>query len=275
MFTRIILFPLFLGGALWGGCQSNTRKQASDPKNVSPNHELTLVWSDEFDYEGRPDTARWDYDTGGHGWGNNELQFYTSDPANAFVKDGKLYITVRKEPHENRSYTSARLVTRGKASWQYGKIEVRAKLPAGRGLWPAIWMLGDNISQVGWPACGEIDIMEHVGFEPDSIFGTIHTEAFNHVRRTHKGGKTFIHNPYNQFHTYAVEWTPEKMDFLLDGRSYFTVPNTYQTTDEWPFNQPFHLILNIAVGGNFGGMKGLDESITNAAMEVDWVRVYQ
>lgn len=235
-----------------------------------------LVWSDEFNYTGLPDATKWGYDVGGKGWGNNELQYYTNaDTSNALVKNGVLSITARKSKFENRDYTSARLLTKGKAEWTYGRIEVRAKLPKGRGTWPAIWMLGSNIETAGWPKCGEIDIMEHVGYDPDTLVGTIHTQAYNHVKGTQKSKKIFIKNPYTEFHVYAVDWTPEKMDFLLDGYVYLSIANEHKTVNEWPFDKPEYLLLNVAVGGNWGGAKGIDESVFPAKMEVDYVRVFQ
>lgn len=246
-------------------------------KEVASQTKFTkLVWADEFNYKGLPDSSKWNYDIGGHGWGNNELQFYTAnDTLNAVVEEGVLKITARRQVKEKRQYTSARLQTKKKASFKYGKIEVRAKLPAGRGAWPAIWMLGDNIGKEGWPRCGEIDIMEHVGYEKDSIFGTIHSEAYNHMKGTQKGKGIFIATPYDQFHTYSIEWTPEKIDFMVDGVIYNHFINEHQTTKEWPFDQPFFLILNLAVGGNWGGKKGVDESVFPATLQVDYVRIFQ
>lgn len=234
-----------------------------------------LTWSDEFNYSGLPDSSKWGYDVGGHGWGNNELQYYTkASPANVEVSNGSLKIKAVKEKMGDREYTSARMVTRGKAEFTYGRIEIRAKLPEGRGLWPAFWMLGSNINTVHWPECGEIDIMEHVGFEKDSVFGTVHTEAYNHIRGTQKGRKLFIKNPYSEYHVFAVEWTPEKMDFLVDDVLYNQIPNEKKTTAEWPFDSPFYILVNIAVGGNLGGQKGVDESAFPATMDVDYIRVY-
>lgn len=237
-----------------------------------------LVWSEEFNYKGLPDSTKWGYETRGnsYGWGNNEKQYYTAyNTANATVSDGTLKITARKETVENKAYTSARLSTAGKAEFQYGKIEVRAKLPAGRGTWPAIWMLGKNISTTRWPECGEIDIMEHVGYEKDSIYGTVHTEAYNHIKGTQKGKSIYIATPYDDFHLYTIEWTKDKIDFLVDGKVYNSFKNERLSTKEWPFDQPFYLILNVAVGGNWGGKKGIDEAVFPATMEVDYVRVYQ
>lgn len=245
-------------------------------RSGSATKRYTLVWADEFDYNGLPDSTKWDYDVGGHGWGNNELQHYTrEDTSNAVVRNGKLWITARKEAIEGKRFSSARLVTKGKAEWTYGKIEINAKLPPGRGLWPAAWMLGANISEVGWPECGEIDIMEHVGFNRDSVFGTIHSLAYNHMKGTQKGATTTIKKPYDEFHTYAIDWNQDKIDFMVDNRVYYSVQNERKTNAEWPFDHPFYLLLNIAVGGNLGGMKGLDEMIFPAVLEVDYVRVYK
>ena len=254
--------------ALYTSCSSSKRAAGAN--------DWKLSWSEEFNYTGLPDTSKWGYDTGGHGWGNNELQFYTNASAqNVEVSNGSLKLKVLHQEKENRQYTSARLVTRGKSHFTYGKIEIRAKLPAGRGLWPAIWMLGANVDAAGWPECGEIDIMEHVGFEKDSVFGTIHTTAYNHIIGTQKGKKIFIDNPYNSYHIYTLEWTPERMDFFLDNTLFNHIENEHKTVAEWPFDAPFYLLLNIAVGGNLGGQKGIDPSVFPAAMEVDYIRVYQ
>ena len=235
-----------------------------------------LSWSEEFNYTGLPDTTIWNYSVGGKGYGNNELQYYTeADTNNAVVKNGKLFITALKQSKEKNNYTSARLFSKDKAEFTYGRIEVRAKLPAGRGTWPAIWMLGKNRATTNWPECGEIDIMEHVGYDPDSIHGTIHTKAYNHIKGTQKGKAIFIKNPYSEFNTYAIEWTPEKIDFLVNDVVYNHIKNEHLSTAEWPFDQPFYLILNLAVGGNWGGKKGIDDSVFPATMEVDYIRVYQ
>jgi beta-glucanase (GH16 family) len=254
-----------------------------------------LVWADEFEYTGKPDPTKWDYEIGFIR--NNEKQYYTNKLKNVHVEDGNLIIEVHKEKYPNKdfgtdkfknkswlryiskidsaAYTAASIETRGLAEWTYGKIEVRAKLPKGVGMWPAIWMLGENKSEVGWPECGEIDIMEHVGFDKDSIFGTIHTKAYNHMIGTQRGKKIFIDKPYSEFHLYSIEWTPEKIDFLLDGVVYNHIENEHKTTDEWPFDQNFHLKLNIAVGGGLGGKKGIDDSVFPQQMVVDYVRIYQ
>lgn len=239
-----------------------------------------LVWSDEFDYSGLPDENKWSYDVGDGcpnvcGWGNNELEYYTERRLeNARVEDGHLIITAIKEDMGSKAYSSARLVTREKGDWTYGRIEVKAKLPTGVGTWPAIWMLSTDWSYGGWPESGEIDIMEHVGYEPDKIYGTVHTKAYHHSIGTQKGGEVVVDDCEEEFHVYAIEWSHSKIDFFVDDNKYFTFSKE-EGSDKWPFDQRFHLLLNIAVGGNWGGVKGVDESIFPQEMKVDYVRVYQ
>ena len=274
--VTILLFALFCS---FHQLKAQSKKKAHHGHSKTQNHkssQLKLVWNDEFNYKGLPDSTKWGYDVGGNGWGNNEAQFYTkADTNNAVVGNGFLSIIARKEKHENKEYTSTRMVTRGKADWSFGRVEFRAKLPKGRGTWPAGWMLGSNINTVGWPQCGEVDILEHVGYDPDTVVGSIHSAAYNHVKRTQKTKRIFIKNPYTEFHIYSCEWDTEKMTFLLDGMPYLTVPNEHKTEKEWPFNNPMHILLNVAIGGNWGGKKGIDESIFPVRMEVDYVRVYQ
>jgi beta-glucanase (GH16 family) len=237
---------------------------------------MKLVWSEEFDYKGQADPKKWSYSVGGNGWGNNELQYYTDGkPENSRVEDGKLIIETRKETFGNNKYTSAKLITSGKGDWTYGRIEVRAKLPEGRGTWPAIWMVAAKDNRK-WPDDGEIDIMEHVGFDPGVIHGTVHTKAYYHSIGTQKGGKTTLDDPFKTYHTYTIEWNEDKIDWFIDDRQYFTFLNDKTGNKEtWPFNDAFYLILNVAVGGNWGGQKGVDDSIWPQRMEVDYVRVYQ
>jgi beta-glucanase (GH16 family) len=232
------------------------------------------VWAEEFDREGLPDTTRWSYEEGRVR--NHEAQYYTrARPENARVEDGMLVIEGRKEAYGGASYTSASLTTQGKESWRYGRIEVRAKLPSGRGTWPAIWMLGENIGTVGWPECGEIDIMENVGFEPDVIHGTVHTGAFNHIEGTQKGSQITVPGASEDFHVYAVEWLPDRIDFYVDDTRYFSFANTGGGEAEWPFDQPAYLILNLAIGGDWGGQQGIDDSAFPLRYYVDYVRVYE
>lgn len=235
-----------------------------------------LVWADEFNGTGLPDSSKWSYDTGGHGWGNNELQFYTNARIeNAHIETGNLVIEARQEAYNGSQYTSARLVTKNKGDWRYGRVEVRAKLPQGKGMWPAIWMLPTGWKYGGWPHSGEIDIMENVGYLPDSVYGSIHTGAFNHAIGTQKTKGVLRKDLATAFHVYAIEWTAEKIDFFIDGEKYHTFRNDGSGSEAWPFDQPFHLLLNIAVGGNWGGKFGVDERIFPQKMEIDYVRVYQ
>jgi beta-glucanase (GH16 family) len=238
-----------------------------------------LVWSDDFNETGSPDSSKWDYDTGvgnPEGWGNNERQYYTRDVSNARVKDGVLIIEVHKDSIANKAYTSARIVSRKKGDWRYGRIEVKAKLPKGRGTWSAIWMLSTNWKYGGWPASGEIDIMEHVGYEQGVVHGTIHTELYNHSKGTQKEGKITVPDVSEEFHVYAIEWSEKKIDFLVDEKVYHTVIRDPKDDFKgWPFDQPFHLIMNVAVGGNWGGLHGIDDTIWPQKMEVDYVKVYQ
>ncbi|RPA70465.1 glycoside hydrolase family 16 protein [Cyclobacteriaceae bacterium YHN15] len=234
-----------------------------------------LIWSDEFDYEGLPDPDKWVYDVGDHGWGNNELQYYTENNlANSRAENGILIIEAHQDSSYTKAYTSARLLTRGKASWKYGYIEVKAKLPKGVGTWPAIWMLPEENTYGGWPKSGEIDIMEHVGYDQGTVHGTVHTEAFNHTKGTQKGKTIPVPDCSEEFHVYAINWQEDKIDFYMDGEKYHTFQNTGGSWEEWPFDHPFHLILNIAVGGNWGGVQGVNPEIWPQRMEIDYVRVY-
>ncbi|EAZ81139.1 glycoside hydrolase family 16 protein [Algoriphagus machipongonensis] len=237
--------------------------------------EAKLLWSDEFDQNGLPNPQYWGYDVGDHGWGNQELEYYTeANLQNARIEEGVLKITAIADSSYSKGYTSARIHTRGKKSWKYGYIEVKAKLPSGRGTWPAIWMLPEENLHGGWPANGEIDIMEHVGFDPGVVHGTVHTKAFNHKIGTQKGNSITVPKFDSEFHVYAIDWTTEKIDFFIDDELYFTFENNGGNYEEWPFDQEFHLILNIAVGGGWGGQKGVDPTIWPQQIEVDYVRVY-
>ncbi len=231
-----------------------------------------LVWQDEFDATGAPSSEKWGYDTGGGGWGNNELQTYTSNLSNSWIENGKLFIKAVKA---NNSWTSARLVTRQKGDWLNGRIEVKAKLPLGKGTWPAIWMLPTDWIYGDWPKSGEIDIMEQVGYDPGVIYGTVHTEAYNHSIGTQKGGNFTQADAQTTFHVYAIEWSQTEIKWFVDDNLYFTFNNENNTYKEWPFDKRFHLILNIAIGGDWGGAQGIDPNLTQAVMEVEYVRVYQ
>lgn len=231
-----------------------------------------LVWSDEFESDGIPSADNWGYDTGKHGWGNNELQDYTQSPENARVKDGMLSIRAVKTGED---WTSARLVSKNKRDFLYGRVEIRAKLPSGRGTWPAVWMLSTDWEYGGWPESGEIDIMEHVGFDQGVVHGTVHTKAYNHVIGTQVGSRIAVPDCSEEFHIYAIEWSGSKIDFFVDDQKYFTFENDNKGDfSTWPFNKRFHIILNIAIGGNWGGKEGIDPGMEEAEMKIDYVRVY-
>ncbi len=263
----LLYIPAFLLGM-------HLHDPAPVPQDKDRTFETTPVWADEFNYNGLPDPQKWGYNTGGSGWGNNELQYYTGD-GNAVVANGVLTITARKEAKENRQYTSARLTTKGKGDFLYGRIEVKAKLPSGKGTWPAIWMLPTVPEYGGWPKSGEIDIMEHVGYDPDNIHVTIHTQAYNHVAGTQKSGTKVIGGSRTEFHVYRVDWTPDAIRGYIDDQLVFTFMNEGKGSAAWPFDKKFHILLNLAVGGNWGGAKGVDETVFPATMEVDYVRVYR
>jgi len=262
--SKIILIFLVLP-ILFYSCKNKQKKQAKQ-----------LVWEENFDYTGLPDTTKWSYDTAGNawGWGNNEAQYYTyADSANCYVKDGLLHITAKMDS-TTKKITSARLISKEKGDWLYGKIEIKAQIPTGRGTWPAIWMLPTKWAYGNWPNSGEIDIMEHVGYEPDSIYGTVHTESYNHILGTQKSNAIKI-NAENKFHVYSIDWDSSKIDFFVDTLKYFTFKNEHKTSKEWPFDKKFHLLLNLAIGGNWGGKMGIDSSIFPVEMKVDYVKVYQ
>ena len=237
----------------------------------------TLVWSDDFSGQGGPDATKWAYDTGRNrnGWHNHELQYYSRDRTeNAVQRDGRLIITARKESLSSAAdwgrqrYTSARLITRGKAKWTYGFFEVRARLACGKGTWPAIWMLG---SQGDWPAGGELDIMEHIGHQAGRVFSTVHTAGGSGAAGT--GAATQVPDACTAFHDYQMHWTKQGIRFGIDGVAHFEYLNPGTGPVRWPFDAPQFLILNIAIGGDLGGK--VDDSIFPVHMEVEHVRVYQ
>ena len=237
-----------------------------------------LVWSDEFNYKGLPNIKKWNYDTIGnsYGWGNGEAQWYTYKcKKNAYVNKGILNITAIKEPTNGKKYSSARLTTKNKGDWKYGKIEVRAKLPTGNGTWPAIWMLPTDNIYGKWPNSGEIDIMEHVGSHPDTVLSTSHTQAYNHMIGTQKGKNLYLPTATTAFHVYTLEWDTNEWRSYVDGKLYFTFKNEKSGSAAWPYDQRFHLILNLAIGGGLGSKKGIDDAIFPQTLEIDYVRVYQ
>ena len=235
-----------------------------------------LVWSDEFDAPDI-DMTKWSYEvgTGNWGWGNGEAQYYTDNSNNSFIEDGKLIIKAIRQSYSGSDYTSARMVTKNKGDWTYGRIEVRAKLPAGTGTWPAIWMMPTDSEYGGWPDSGEIDIMEHVGFDPGAIHATCHNDTYNwYDGIPPPGGELNVNDFDENFHTYTLEWTESSLKWFVDETLYYTYSNT-SSWSTWPYNYDFFIILNIAIGGTWGGQQGIDDGIFPVQMEVEYVRVYQ
>lgn len=258
------------------------REHKLTPKSLTQKmdgNEWKLAWSDEFE-DGQLDETKWTYDIGNWGWGNNELQYYTENRTeNARIEAGNLIIEARKND-EGKPWTSARLTTRGKVSFLYGKIEMRAKVPRERGNWAAGWTLGDTYrDEISWPYCGEIDILESVGFEVNDETGdgiahaTVHTPAYYFKINNQISSTKNIPNMAGEFHTYAVEWTPTEVRGYVDGVKYY-VYDKNANAKEWPFDKPQNLILNLAMGGGWGGAKGMDESVTSQKFVIDYVRVY-
>ena len=240
-----------------------------------------LAWSDEFNGKGLPDTSKWKYDIGNWGWGNNELQCYTAGRIeNARQEDGNLVIEARKNDI-GLPWTSARLTTRGKTSFIYGKIEFRAKVPIARGSWAAGWLLGDDyVDEKSWPISGEVDVLEQVGYENDSITGfgkahaSVHCGAYYFKKNNQRTAITHVKNMQNEFHSYIIEWLPNDIKMFVDDKEYFNYHDT-STLLTWPFNKPQNIILNLAMGGGMGGPKGVDEMLASQKLIFDYVRVYE
>jgi len=241
---------------------------------------FTLVWSDEFELDGQPDSSKWNiHHTNGCpnmcGFGNNEAQFYTNRSENVYQKNGLLVIRALKETFDSNQYTSAKLTTKNKGDWKTGRIVVRAKIPSGIGTWPAIWMLPTLVRPMKWPNDGEIDIMEHVGYQQGWILGTIHTQKYNHTINTQKSDSLFVADASDSFHDYILEWENKELKWYVDDQLYASIPRNDEDRGGWPFDDPYHLIINLAVGGNWGGKHGIDVTIWPQALEIDYVRVFQ
>lgn len=289
----IKFLPLLLIAALLlAGCQAQTPppptatvipSQTPTPvptPTTTPEPSLTpspwnLVWSDEFDGK-EIDRSKWTFDLGATGWGNSEMELYTDRPENVRLEDGMLVIEARKEaePVMGHEYTSARLKTQALASWTYGRIEARLKIPYGQGIWPAFWMLGDDILRSGWPACGEIDIMENIGKEPNIIHGTVHGQGYSGGGGL-GGLYTLSQGRFaDDFHVYAIEWQPESIRWYVDDTLFLTVTSQDTGGKKWVFDHPFFIILNLAIGGGWPGYPN-ETTVFPQYLHVDYVRVYQ
>jgi len=272
LITAIIIFSC-------NKSSSQTITQTSSDTTIKPvdkgwTFDTIPLWADEFDVDGKPDSTKWSYDIGGSGWGNHEKEFYT-EAQNVTVHNGILSIEARKENAGGMNYTSARMVTKNKGDFLYGRFEIRAKLPTGKGLWPAIWMLPTDWAYGDWPKSGEVDIMEQVGFDPDSIHISTHTGAFNWTINTQVTNVINVPTATTDFHVYRIDWTPYAIRGFIDGVQHFQFINDGKGPSHWPFDKRFHILLNIAVGGDWGGQQGIDDSIFPAKMDVDYVRVYK
>ena len=271
------LLPILI---LFITCQEPKSSEKQPVVNEWDKEGWALVWNDEFDGPAL-NLEKWSFEIGGHGWGNNELQYYSDDDSTAFIQDGKLVIRADLVPQGTgssdnlRYFSSARLRTSGKGDWRYGRIEVKAKLALGQGIWPAIWMLPTDWMYGGWPESGEIDIMEHVGYDPGRVHGSIHTGSYNHKINTQRGGSKLVDKISSKFYVYAIEWYKDRIDFLINDAKYFSFQNDGKNDfNTWPFNQRFHLLINIAVGGDWTGSP--DETTQfPTEMEVEYVRVYE
>ena len=278
------IYTLLISTFVFVSCSETNTNNNEDSMKPTPD-EWQLVWSDEFDSD-VIDEEKWNKLLWRPGWVNNELQAYTAETNNIFIENGNLVLQALYQPGYTGTdyqgngyttdYTSGRLNTAGKAEWSYGRFEIRAKLPEGVGSWPAIWMLGSSISSIGWPACGEIDIMEHVGYDEGNIHASIHTTAYNHILGTQKTAHINVPTATDSFHVYTLEWTANYMYFMVDDQPlHFVYNDSENDVDKWPFDQSAYLILNLAVGGDWGGAQGVDNSSFPMSMLVDYVRIYE
>jgi beta-glucanase (GH16 family) len=271
---------VILATTLLSGCPKSSNKPSQPP-----NSQWKLVWRDEFSAPdgSTPDPKKWTYDigVGGDGWGNHELEYYTNRPQNAQIKDGNLVVTALRETYAgaegtSRNYTSTRLKTLGLFAQTYGRLEARIKIPAGQGMWPAFWMLGNNIETVGWPKCGEIDIMENIGKEPATVHGSLHSSSTVAGTSDFTGGFNLPDGQTlaSDFHLYAVEWEPGVVRFYIDSNLYATkAASEWPAGGAWSFDHPYFLLLNLAVGGDWPGPPN-DATVFPKQMLVDYVRVY-
>ena len=259
-------------------CKKSSSNNNNNNQNPPPaptldwKFDTLITWNDEFSTDGAVDNTKWSYDVGGNGWGNNELEYYTN-ALNDSIKNGILYIVAKKENFGGKNYTSARIVSRNKGDWTYGRFEIRAKLPKGRGTWPAIWMLPTDNAYGGWPNSGEIDIMEDVGFDLNNIHFTLHAASF--YGGNGKGNARVIPDASDAFHKYRLDWAPYGIRGFVDDIQLFEYLNPGSGPNEWPYNKNFHMLLNLAIGGTWGGQQGVDDAIFPTMLQVDYVRVYK
>jgi beta-glucanase (GH16 family) len=235
--------------------------------------DTTVAWGDEFSTDGAPDPTKWTYDTGGSGWGNHELEYYTNTTNNASITNGILSITAKKESMGGMNYTSSRMVSKTPSDMLYGRIEVKAKLPSGKGTWPAIWMLPNDYAYGNWPNSGEVDIMEMVGYDPNNVHFSIHDQT--NFGSNSKSGTMMIPTASTAFHLYRADWTPDGIKGYYDDVLVYSFKNDGAGSATWPFDKPFHILLNLAIGGDWGGAQGVDDTIFPTTMQVEYVHYFK
>ena len=246
-------------------------KNDPDRKKGILKSDYRLAWDEYFTNE-ELDTSRWNIELRDPGWVNNELQGYTDKKDNIYISSNNLVIKGIKESHGKANYTSGRINTSGKYSWRYGRFEIRAKVPKQKGVWPAIWLLSDTISEDGWPKCGEIDIMEHINTE-DTIYGTVHSQEYNHMTNTQIGGNTTVENLDSAFHTFGLEWNSESLVWFIDDSVYHRVNKKDYFEKDWPFDNNYFLIINQAIGGFWPGDP--EKNFKTVEYIIDWIKIYQ
>lgn len=271
---NILLYLLFI--FTLNACTSSNSE--SSDKNTATNNNFELVWQDEFNYTGLPDSTLWKYDTEGNsaGWGNNEEQYYTiANKENAWVENGTLKITAHHKNFKGKEFTSARLISI--ADWKFGRVEINAKIPDARGTWSALWMMPGNwtFNDGNWPDIGEIDIMEHVGHNLGVVHASAHSKDYQWQKQSQKTAIISVPNVEEDFHSYILEWDSILMKVFVDDSLYFEYKNEGLGETKWPYNKPFYLIMNIAVGGAWGNVEGINADAFPQTMEIDYVRVYQ
>ena len=274
IFSIVLLFSCGKSGG--GGTHvSPVPPTPAAPVDSGWTFETTPVFQDEFNYTGAPEPSKWYYDLGGSGWGNHELEYYTNALPNSSADGTNLTITAIKEPVGGMNYTSARLLSKGLGDFLYGRVEVKAKLPSGKGTWPAIWMLPTDWAYGDWPKSGEIDIMEHVGYDPNNVHFSVHTKSYNWTINTQKTTIKNIPTAMTDFHKYRIDWTPYAIRAYYDDALVYTFINDGKGSASWPFDKRFHILLNLAVGGDWGGQQGVDDTVFPASLVIDYVRVYK
>jgi beta-glucanase (GH16 family) len=267
----LALIPVFAFG------QDTDKKDNKKVTPVPAADQWDLVWNDEFDGEGLPDPKKWTFEVQKPGWVNNELQYYTKRTENCRQEKGFLIIEALMDNFEGCKYTSARIRTQYKGDYTYGKFVIRAKLPPGKGTWGAIWALPTNARSygVGWPSSGEIDIMECVGYKPNVVQTSIHSGKYNWKNHNEKSAKKTIDDMYDKFHEYTMYWYEDRLEIAVDNEVYLVFPNEKAGWISWPFDKRFYVILNLAIGGDWGAAEGMDDTIFPTRMVIDYVRIYQ